>query len=80
MKLKENASWGDKRVFSITDAVSRECDGSDYGQGAVEDAKRTADKTAELLGRLITTLHERGRITDDDLLAVFYGKYDAVPD
>ena len=57
--------WMTKGHLSTAQAGARELISDDGG--AVENALRTAENTAEALARLVETLQERGKLTDTEV-------------
>lgn len=80
MHLQQNANWGGKDILTIEEVVLAETSGDDPTNepGSEYDPKQSNKATAELLGRLIDTLHRSGKMSSDEVLFLFYGKYDEV--
>lgn len=77
IKLRKTFGYPDRKV-GIADAVAWECDGSDYDSGSVETAARTARQTSELVGRLAEKLHDRGLLSNDEVIEVLGGCWEFV--
>lgn len=52
----------------LKDGLVSVMDGSDYNQGAVEDAQHTANKTREVLAKLLVLLRNKNVVTNEDLI------------
>lgn len=68
MKLTYQFDYGKQRTYRIRDAVERVLDGDTHDSGMVEGAKRTAEQTAEMLGRVVEMLYENGHLTGNQIL------------
>lgn len=68
MRLTKDSRW-DKKEFNIESAVGNLCQ---RDNSAPEDVALAyaQDAAAELIGRLITRLHAKGIMDDEDVLAV----------
>lgn len=80
MKLQERASWAKKDIYSIDEVVARELSGADPTNepGSEYNPQQSTEATAELLARLIYLLHENGKLTSEEVLDLFFNKYDEV--
>lgn len=69
MMLKSKYFYSTKPApsFTITEAIVAQCDGSEYDRGVLEAADATAKQTSQMLGKLISTLYDKGLLTADEL-------------
>lgn len=63
--------WGATPARSISQAIACDCD--DHRDGIAETAAASARKTGELLGQLVERLHDRGLLSDSDILELLPG-------
>ena len=75
MKIKKNWDFVN-RELSITDAIELACY-EDQG-GTFDQLNACQAKTAELIGRLVERLNNRGLLTNADVLTVLGGGYEEV--
>lgn len=61
------------RTFSISEAVEREVSTGGYDSGIAEQAASDAQAGIRFLGALVAKLHERGALTDDDVINLLGG-------
>lgn len=77
MKLKRNAGWSTRKenqLYTIAGALRRQLDNADSYGGAVENAASNAEAAIRYLGDLTQKLHERGVLSDADVLELLGGK------
>jgi cytochrome P450 len=53
--------------ISVSDAVERALDGSDYGRGDLETLKASIDNNAKAIAWLVQTLHDNSALHDTDI-------------
>lgn len=70
MKLSEKWAILHEKL-TIQQVAVRSC--ASYSSGVAECAADSAEKTSELLGNLIATLHSKGILLDSDVLKLFPG-------
>ena len=75
MKLRTKTTWASSKpgfACEIPQAVKSACQPMAYSDpdGAVERAKIVGDRAAEMLGRLIETLHKRKLLTRSEVLKI----------
>jgi len=60
----------DGRVTEISDYVMGRADDTDPENGAVEDAHAKVNNVAEMLGRLMSTLADKGILDAQDIVSI----------
>lgn len=76
MKITRTNDYSKQKLeYSVADAIEASCDGSDYGQGAVEDASQTARNVARALGQLAQIIFDAGLMTPDQLDSMLSYKF-----
>lgn len=78
MKLVHIHDYSARNQYSIAEAVSKSFDGSNYGQGVLEDAQKTADNAVSAIAKLVELLHSKGVLTDGDVLSLLSRSYEIV--
>jgi hypothetical protein len=63
---------------SVKDAVVGSLDASDHGSGRLEDLESSASATAEMLGSLISLLHDKGILSEKEIGSLLSFKYTLV--
>lgn len=76
MRLKRRGAWAGSST-TIERAVEWMCEADATNHGALETVGVSVEQTAELLGRLVSKLHETGRFSEEDVLAVINPSYGA---
>ena len=61
-------SYIPEEVYSISTAIESTCKGRNCGRGAVGEAQASIDNISELLGRLVTVLHNKDVLSDNEVL------------
>lgn len=78
MNITVKTHYGTEDPKKIEDYVTRNLDGDDYGVGAVEAARATADNAAAVLGRLLAYLAANGKLSATDLAMIVTGMWEGV--
>jgi hypothetical protein len=69
MKLRKTYDYRhSKGDFDISTAIATECES--HSDGIVERAHDVANAAAKKVGDLLALLHEKGILTDDDVLSL----------
>jgi len=71
MKIKIKRIFGEEETVDLEKHINDLLNGDDYGLGAVESARATADNASKLLGKLIGILTAKKILSDDDLYKLF---------
>ena len=79
MKIKREV-YGRTEIDDIEEYTRSKLNGADYGQGALEDAARTADNVAEALGRLLEVLASNKVLNAQDIVKVIEGYASSDPE
>lgn len=61
--------------ISISAAVESSLDGRDYDLGSLEAAAATADNAAGAFARLVEMLHDKGVLSDEDVVSFVSGTW-----
>lgn len=76
LKSADHSTWDDT-TFDVIEAVDTQFKVGCYG-GTVERAHQENENVAQILGRLIETLHESHCLTDEQMLQVIGGSWEIV--
>lgn len=75
MPITRNAYAKDVEHVSIKDAITGSLNASDHGSGRLEDLEGSAAATAEMLGSLISLLHDKGVLSEKEIGSLLSYKY-----